>query len=336
MSGKQLGSQTLLFSQPPRIISSATIAGPKERDGNLGTYIDNLVPDPMMGEQTPEKAERKMLYQACQDTLAKTKLTEDDMDFFIGGDLLNQIISSSFCARDLGIPFIGIYGACSSMVEGLALGALIVDGQYADAVLVATSSHYQASERQFRYPVELNIQRKGSNQWTVTGAAAAVLGSRGEGPKITHATFGRVIDYGIKSPDTMGAAMAPAANDTLCRHFEDTNTSPGDYDLILTGDLGNMGQKLFVELAREAGRTLGTKHMDVGATIYKSHQRAGAGGSGCACAALGILGYAIKEMCQGKYRRVLAVATGALFSPLSYQQGDSIGGIAHAIVLDNS
>ncbi|NMB24237.1 MAG: stage V sporulation protein AD [Firmicutes bacterium] len=336
MAEKQLGLQTLVFGRPPRIIGSATIAGPKERDGNLGDYIDALLTDSMMGEFTPEKAERKMLYQAAQDALAKTTLTEDDMDYFIGGDLLNQIISSSFCARDLGIPFIGIYGACSSMVEGLGLGALMIDGQYADAILVATSSHYQASERQFRYPVELNVQHKGTNQWTVTGAAAAVLSNQGEGPKITHATFGRVIDFGIKSPDIMGAAMAPAANDTLCRHFQDTNSSPGDYDLILTGDLGNMGQQLFVDLAKEAGYTLGTKHKDVGASIYKPHQRTGAGGSGCACVALGIMGYVIKEMCQGRYRRVLALATGALFSPLSYQQGESIGGIAHAVVIDNN
>ena len=248
MTQKRQGLQTISFDQSPRIISSATIAGPKEASSNLGSYIDRLVTDSMVGEQTPEKAERKLLYQACQDALAKTKLTEKDIHLFIGGDLLNQIISSSYSARDLGIPFLGIYGACSSIVEGLGIGALIVDGSYANAVLVATSSHYQASERQFRYPIELNIQHKGSNQWTVTGAAAAVVSNQGEGPRITKATFGRVLDYGIKSPNDMGAAMAPAAADTLCRHFQDTNTSPGDYDLILTGDLGSIGQKLFVRL----------------------------------------------------------------------------------------
>ncbi|NMB45227.1 MAG: stage V sporulation protein AD [Firmicutes bacterium] len=335
MSEKRQGLHTIVFPQSPRIIASATIAGPKEGDGNLGHYIDQLVSDPLMGEITPEKAERRLLYQVCNDALTKTSLTEKDISFFIGGDLLNQIIASSYCARDLGIPFLGIYGACSSIVEGLGLGALMIDGQYADTVLVATSSHYHASERQFRSPIELNIQHKASDQWTVTGAAAAVLGSRGEGPKVTKATFGRVLDYGIKRPTDMGAAMAPAATDTLCRHFRDTNTSPGDYDLILTGDLGSIGQKLFSHLIKESGYALGTKHIDIGAAMYKPQQRAGAGGSGCACSALGILGYVIKEMYRGKYRRVLAIATGALFSPLSYQQGDSITGIAHGIVIES-
>ena len=285
----------------------------------------------MLGEQ-PRKVERKLCTRPVKSWPSKANRTRHG--FLFGRRLLNQIISSVLCQR-LGYSFIGIYGACSSIVEGLGLGAMLVDGEYADQVLIATSSHYQASERQFRYPIELNIQHKGTSQWTVTGAGAAVLSTQGEGPRITCVTFGRVTDYGIKSPDIMGAAMAPAANDTLCRHFQDTNTSPGDYDLVLTGDLGNMGQKLFMDLAKEAGHTLGTKHMDVGATIYKPQQRAGAGGSGCACAALGILGYVIKEMYQGRYRRVLALATGALFSPLSYQQGDSIAGIAHAIVMEN-
>ncbi|NLA58357.1 MAG: stage V sporulation protein AD [Firmicutes bacterium] len=334
MIARRLGLQTVLFQQAPRIAGCATIAGPKEGEGNLGSYIDKLVDDPLMGQATPEKAERMLLYQACQDALVKAGLKESDVQFFVGGDLLNQIISSSYCARDLGIPFLGIYGACSSIVEGLGLGALIVDGGYADSVLVATSSHYQASERQFRYPIELNIQHKKSSQWTVTGAAAAVLNKAGSGPKITMATFGRVLDYGIKSPNDMGAAMAPAAADTLCRHFADTGTSPGDYDLILTGDLAAVGQKLFVQLVREADYTLGSKHMDVGAVIYKPEQRSGAGGSGCACSAIGILGYVIKEMLEGKLKRVLAIATGALFSPVSNQQGDSIAGIAHAIVIE--
>ncbi|NLY52804.1 MAG: stage V sporulation protein AD [Firmicutes bacterium] len=334
MAAKRLGLQTVVFRKAPRIVGCSTIAGPKEGEGNLGSYIDTLIDDPLMGQPTPEKAERMLLYQACQDALEKAGLTEDDMQFFIGGDLLNQIISSSYCARDLGIPFLGIYGACSSIVEGLGLGALIVDGEYADSVLVATSSHYQTSERQFRYPIELNIQHKKSNQWTVTGAGAAVLSTTGTGPKITMATFGRVLDYGIKSPNDMGAAMAPAAADTLSRHFQDTGTSPGDYDLILTGDLAAVGQKLFVQLVKEAGYTLGSKHMDVGAVIYKPEQRSGAGGSGCACPALGILGYVVKEMLEGKLRRVLATATGALFSPVSNQQGDSIAGIAHALVIE--
>ena len=334
MTSKRLGLQTVVFQEAPRIIGCSTIAGPKEGDGNLGPYIDTLVDDPLMGQPTPEKAERMLLYQACQDALAKAALKEDDTQFFIGGDLLNQIISSSYCARDLGIPFLGIYGACSSIVEGLGLGALIVDGGYADSVLAATSSHYQTSERQFRYPIELNVQHNKSNQWTVTGAAAAVLSRTGAGPRITMATFGRVLDYGIKSPNDMGAAMAPAAADTLCRHFADTGTSPGDYDLILTGDLAAVGQKLFVQLVKEADYTLGSKHMDVGAVIYKPEQRSGAGGSGCACSAIGILGYVVKEMHDGRFDRVLALATGALFSPVSNQQGDSIAGIAHAVVIE--
>ncbi|NLK07207.1 MAG: stage V sporulation protein AD [Firmicutes bacterium] len=336
MAQKRMGAQTIVFGKPPKIIASATLAGPKERDGNFGDYIDTIVDEPMMQEATAEKAERKMLYQVIQESLAKTALQESDINYYIGGDLLNQIISSSYCARDLGIPFIGIYGACSSMVEGLGLGAVMVDGDFADNVLIATSSHYHASERQFRYPIELNIQHKQTSQWTVSGAAAGILTHQGEGPKITHITFGKVVDLGVKQPDLLGAAMAPAASDTLCQHFADTNTTPGDYDLILTGDLGSMGQQLFVDLVKEAGYTLGTKHKDTGADFYKPHQRAGAGGSGCACIALGIMGYVIKEMYQGKYHKILALATGALFSPLSYQQGDSISGIAHGVVIDNT
>lgn len=335
MATKRTGEQTIRFTTPPRIISSATVAGPKEGDGNLGSYIDTIVPDYMLGERSAEKAERKFLVQVCRQALANANLKETDIQYFISGDLLNQIISANFCARDLGIPFLGIYGACSSIVEGLGLGGIMVEGGYADTVLVATSSHYQTSERQFRYPIELNIQHKATNHWTVTGAGAAVVSATGDGPKITEVTFGKVMDYGLKDPNDMGSAMAPAANDTFSRHLQDTGRTPGDYDLILTGDLGNVGQKLFIRLAREAGYVLGTKHKDVGASMFKPHQRAGAGGSGCACSAIGILGYVLKEMYQGRYHRVLAIATGALFSPLSYQQGESIPAVAHAIVIES-
>lgn len=334
MADRRVGEQTVRFTNPPRIVSSATIVGPQEGKGNLAQYFDTIVDDHMMGETSAEKAERRLLEQACQDALAKRQLTTKDIQYFISGDLLNQIVAANFTARTLAIPFIGIYGACSSMVEGLGLAAFAVDGGFADKVLVATSSHYQSSERQFRYPIELNIQRKGTNHLTVTGAAAAVVTNETEGIKITEVTFGKVMDYGLKDPNDMGCAMAPAVADTVMRHFQDTGRTPGDYSLILTGDLGNVGKKAFANLVSEGGYVLGNKHMDAGASMFKPSQQSGSGGSGCACVAVTTLGYVVKEMYQGRFHRVLVVGSGALYSPLTYQQGESIPSIGHAIVLE--
>ncbi|MCK9221943.1 MAG: stage V sporulation protein AD [Limnochordia bacterium] len=334
MADKLLGKQTMRLKSPPVITARATVVGHREGEGPLGEYFDHIIPDDLWGEDTCEKAERKMMEEAITRTMEASDLTPEQIDLFIAGDLLNQIVTSSFVARQVGQAFLGIYGACSSMTEGMALGSMLIDGDYADHVLVATSSHYQTAERQFRFPVELNIQRSGRAQFTVTGSGAAILSKQGKGPRITEVTLGKVIDLGLRNPEDLGSAMAPAAADTLLQHFNDTGRNVGYYDLIITGDLAAVGATMFADLVKEAGHTLGNKHIDAGTMIYGANPRFKAGGSGCGCSAVVFLGYIMKLLEQGRYRRVLFMATGALFSPLSYQQGESIPGVAHAVVVE--
>jgi stage V sporulation protein AD len=334
VSSKRIGRWTIEFSGNPRIVSAASVVGPKEGEGPLRQYFDVVEQDPMRGEKTAERAERRFMEDACNLALAQLQLKSEDVDLFLGGDLLNQEITASFTARMLQIPFAGLYSACATIGSALALGAGLVDGMYAGTVLVAGASHYQTAERQYRYPIELNVQRKATNQWTVTGGGAAVIAKEGDGPKITQATIGRVVDYGLKDTNDMGSAMAPAAADTLLRHLADTGHTPGDYDLILTGDLATHGKKMFNHLVSEAGVTLGGKHQDAGSLIFSPRQNAGAGGSGCACAAVVMFGYVLKEMAATRWHRVLVLPTGSLHSPVSYQQGESMPCIAHAIVLE--
>lgn len=335
MTGKRLGQFTVQFSRPPRIVGAFTLMGPREGEGPLGKYFDAIVDDYMWGEYQPEKAERKYLEHAARWALGRAGLTEDDVDYFVAGDLMNQIVSSTFSARSLGIPHIGVFAACATSTLGLGLAAMLVDGGFARRVLVATASHYQSVERQYRYPIELNVQHKPTNQWTATGGAAAVVAAEGDGPRISQATFGRVMDWGVKDVNHMGAAMAPAATDTLLRHFQDTNTTPADYDLILTGDLARYGSKLFRELADRVGVTLGAKHMDAGASMYSPEQPSGAGASGAVCSAAVVYGYVLKEMARGRFNKVLALATGCLHNALTSQQGDSCPGVCHAVVIEN-
>jgi len=333
---QRLGQYTVQLSRPPRITAAFTLMGPREGAGPLGPYFDAIVEDYMWGEVSAERAERKYMEQAARRALAAAGLTEGDVDCFIAGDLLNQIVSSTFSARSLGIPYVGVFAACATSALGLALAAMLVDGGFARRALVATASHYQSVERQYRYPVELNIQRKDTNQYTATGGAAAVVAppEEGTGPRITRVTLGRVVDWGVTDANDMGSAMAPAACDTLLRHFQDTNTTPGDYDLILTGDLAKVGSKVFRALVDRAGVTLGGKHMDGGASMYGDAEWPAAGASGSVCSMAVLLGYVYKEMAQGRFRRVLALPTGCLHSPTTWQQGDSCPGISHAIVLE--
>lgn len=336
---RRVGRFTVQLQRPPRIVSAYTVMGPREGDGPLGEYFDDIVSDYMWNEPTAERSERKYLEKAAEHALKQAGLQPSDIDYFVSGDLLNQIVSSTYTARTLSIPYMGIFAACATSVEGLGLGAMLIDGGFAQRVLVATASHYQSIERQYRYPIELNIQRKQTNQWTATGGAAAVLDAdgagNGNGPRVTRVTFGRVIDWSVKDVNNMGAAMAPAAFDTLMRHFEDTNTTVSDYDLILTGDLATFGVKAFNALLERAGIYLGDKHMDGGKSMYTPDQDAGAGASGAVTSAAAIYGYVLKQMERGEYRRVLALATGCLHSPLTAQQGDSCPGICHAVVLEN-
>jgi stage V sporulation protein AD len=332
--GEKHGDQTYLFTNPPSLIGARSVVGPREAAGPLGQYFDLKINDPLFGERTAEKAERRFLVEACNATLEGTGVAGGDIDFLLAGDLLNQIISASFTARELKIPFLGLYGACSTVAEASALAGFLLDGGFGSNVLVGVSSHYQTAERQYRYPIELNLKHKLSAQYTVTGAGAFLYAKAGAGPYLTGVTVGKIVDYQIKDPNDMGAAMAPAAADTILQHLEDTGREPNYYDLILTGDLGKVGMQLTSALLEQCGVSLGSIYQDGGAMMFGGDPAQGAGGSGCACSAVITAGYVLKEMAAGKFKRALIVGTGSLHSPLTWQQGESIPGIAHAFVLE--
>ncbi|MGI6357295.1 MAG: stage V sporulation protein AD [Bacillota bacterium] len=339
MAQKKMGAQTWQFQNPPLILETATVVGPLEGQGPLGDTFDLIYPDQINGQKSFEACERALMKDAVHLALDKAKLSIDRVDYMLAGDLLNQIISSNFAARDLGLPFLGLYGACSGMAESLGLAAALVDAGYADYVVAAVSSHYGASERQFRYPTEYGGQKPPYAQNTVTGAGAALVANRtlttGRLPQVTHFTVGRVLDRGIKDPFDMGSAMAPAAADTLQRHLQDTGRQPEDYDLILTGDLATVGKRILIELMDLAGIDLRSNYDDCGCRIYDRHrQPVFAGGSGCACSAAVVYGSIMQQMLAGELNRVLAIATGALLSPTTFQQGESIPCIAHAVAIE--
>lgn len=331
---KKLGKQTLALTNPPIIVGTSSVVGPKEGQGPLGKNFDLVLSDSLNGEKTWEKAERKMLRICCQKAIEEAGLTQENIDFMMAGDLLNQLISANFTARDLGIPFIGLYGACSTMFEGLALGSMIIDGGYANHILAAAASHYDTAERQYRFPTEMGIQRPLTAQWTVTGAGGVVLADSGRGLAVTHVTIGKVIDLGINDPNDMGSAMAPAAADTMIRHFIDTGRKPSDYDLIITGDLASVGRALTEQLVKQAGYDISKNYTDCGILIFDPSQDTHAGGSGCGCSAVVLTGYLLKEMKAGKFKRILGIGTGALLSTTSSLQGETIPGIGHAVVIE--
>ncbi len=331
---KKVGENTIKFTLPPKIASGYAIVGPKEGLSPLSSYFDYILKNDAFNEKTYEKAERKMLEQAISGAIDKANLLSTDIDILLSGDLLNQIISASFSARQLQTSFIGLFGACSTMTEALAVGACIIDGGCANNVACATSSHFSTAERQFRYPLELGCQRPPTSQWTVTGAGCTILSREGKGHNITYATFGRVIDFGINDMNNMGAAMAPAAADTLKNLFRDTNTTPSDYDLIVTGDLGKLGSEILVDLLENYGYKIGENYCDCGQMIYSSNQRTFMGGSGCGCSASVINSYVLNKLDSGDYKKVIIMSTGALVSTTSTQQGETIPGIAHALVIE--
>lgn len=335
MAEKKMGMQTVKLTNPPSILSTASIVGSKEGEGPLRDYFDVIIKDDLFEEQTWEKAETKMSKEAVKLALGKIKMTPDKIDYMFAGDLLNQIISSTFSARELKIPFYGLYGACSTMTESLGLAAMMIDGGYANYTIAATSSHFCSAERQFRFPLEHGNQRPPSSQWTVTGSGAAVLGSGGNGPYVTYVTTGRVMDFGEKDANNMGAAMAPAAADTIIRHFKDTGFTPESYDLIITGDLGKIGRQLAVEIVQKNNYDIAPRFTDCGIEIFDlSRQDVHSGASGCGCSAVVFCGYLYKEMQKGNLNRILLISTGALMSPTSSQQGESIPGIAHAVTIE--
>lgn len=330
------GHQTWMFSKHPVILSSASVGGPLEARGPLAEDFDILHGDLWLGQDSYEKAETKMMEEAFEIAIKKAGLQKQDIQFLLSGDLLNQIISSSFSARTLAVPFLGLYGACSTAMESLALASLIVDSGAASYVLCGTASHNSAVEKQYRYPTEYGAQKPPTAQWTVTGAGAAVISSKGDGPRVTSATIGRVVDMGISDPFNMGGAMAPAAVDTITAHFRDMKRTAGDYDLIATGDLGRVGYDIAAGLFKKHGIDM-PEHIftDCGLLIYSPEQPVQSGGSGCGCSAVVTYGHILNLMKKGRLKKVLIVATGALLSPLSYQQKESIPCIAHAVCIEN-
>ncbi|PTX64261.1 stage V sporulation protein AD [Melghirimyces profundicolus] len=325
--------RTWVFANPPSITASAAVGGPFEAKGPLADDFDLLHEDLWLGQDSYEKAEKKLLEQASERAIDKAGMRKEDIQFFLAGDLMNQVISSNFAARTLAVPYLGLFGACSSSMESLALGSLLVDSGYAERVLVGTASHNAAAEKQFRYPTEYGSQKPPTAQWTVTGAGAAVLTNREEGIRVTSATVGRVVDMGIQDPFNMGAAMAPAAVDTIEAHFRDLKNP--EYDLILTGDLGKIGHTTAADLLEKHGLKLPNDRFgDCGLMIYREDQPVQAGASGCACSACVTYGHVLNRMRKGELKKVLIVATGALLSPLSYQQNESIPCIAHAVALE--
>ncbi len=329
---KRIGDKTVRFERPPVILGTGTVAGKKESEGPIGSYFDVVAEDNVLGQNTWEKAESEFVRRAMGAAFQNSRIAAEQIDYCLGGDLLNQCTGTSYGIRDYGIPFIGLYGACSTMALGLSMAAYMLDGGYASYCAAITSSHFCSAEKQFRFPLEYGGQRPPSAQWTVTGAACAVLGLEGDGPRIDYVTNGRIVDMGITDANQMGAAMAPAAVDTLLAHFRDTGRSPQDYDMIVSGDLGLVGKSVVIDMLAKEDYDLSQNYNDCGLIIFdRETQDTHSGGSGCACAGLTFCGYLYRLLEKGQLERVLFMATGALQSTLSVQQGESMPGIAHAV-----
>lgn len=329
---------TFFFKNQPRIVATGTIAGPKECAGVVGKFVDKTLTDDMFGESTYEKAECKMLSYAISKAIENAKAQESEVDMLVSGDLLNQIISASFAARDFDFPFLGVYGACSTLAEAYALAATFIDGGYAKKIIAATGSHFSSAERQYRYPLELGNTRPPQSQWTVTGAGGAFIAAKEQTNSriaITSATIGRVVDFGITDVNNMGAAMAPAAADTILTHLSDTGREAGYYDLIITGDLGALGSRILKDLAWEKGVDLQPNHVDCGEIVYKVIEDEFQGGSGAGCSAVVFNSYIYDKLKNKEINRVLLAATGALLSTVSSGQGESIPCICHAVAIEN-
>ena len=335
MEGKVLGRQSFALGRPPAVLGEGSVVGEKEGAGPLGNCFDLVSTDAWFGEKSWEKAESAMLRRAFHLACHKAGVSSSQIQLLFAGDLLNQCVSSAFAVRESAIPYFGLYGACSTMAESLALAAMCLDGGFGSTACAMTSSHFCSAERQFRFPLNYGGQRCPTAQWTVTGAGAVILRDQGPGPYVTHVTVGHVVDAGITDAGNMGAAMAPAAFESLSAHFSDTGRTPGDYDAILTGDLGLVGRDILTDLFRREGTELGPDYDDCGAMIFDgAAQDTHAGGSGCGCAASVLCGMVLPRMRAGKWNRVLFCATGALMSSTTSLQGESIPGICHAVCLD--
>ena len=334
MANKKLGRQTVALQDPPSVIGSAAVVGKKEGEGPLAATFDHISQDDSFGERSWEKAESAMQKMALAAALSKAGLSVSGLDYLLAGDLLNQCIGSGFAVRGQDVPFFGLYGACSTMAESLSLASMLLDGGCGTKIAAMTSSHFCSAERQYRSPLEYGGQRTPTAQWTVTGSGCVILADQGPGPYITHVTTGKVVDKGIKDAANMGAAMAPAAYSTLSAHFQDTGRKPSDYDLIVTGDLGQLGRDIVADWFHRDGMDL-KNYNDCGTLIYDLEgQDVHCGGSGCGCSAVVLAGLLLNGMAGGRWKRILFCGTGALLSPTSSQQGESIPSICHAVALD--
>jgi stage V sporulation protein AD len=327
------GRSTSVFPHLPVVRSTGSVVGPREASGPLGHLFDVRCKDTLLGETSWEKAETRMIRHAVDIAIAKCGKEPIEIDYFIAGDLLNQIISSGYAARELDIPFLGLYGACATMGEALSLASMLISGGFARYIAVASSSHHDTAERQFRYPTEFGYQRVPSSQWTVTGAGAAIVSCEGEGPCIEAVTVGRVHDMGVTDANDLGSAMAPAFADTVWRHLNDMGRKPEHYDLIISGDLGKIGVEMGRLLLTKKGINLEGLHQDSGLMIYEMKPEICSGASGCGCIACVFAAKIWRDLASEKLKRVLMVPTGAIHSPTACQQGESIPSIAHAVSL---
>ncbi|KQL42312.1 stage V sporulation protein AD [Bacillus sp. FJAT-25509] len=331
-----VGKQTWEFQNGVYVQASGTAVGPRENLGLLAGKFDYAYEDLHCGEDNWELAERALMRNAVSVALKKANKNVEDIDVFLAGDLLNQNVTANFMARELQLPFLCMFGACSTSMETAALGAQLIDSGYAKMALAATSSHNATAERQYRYPTEYGGQKPDSATFTVTGAGSVLLSNKKSKIKVKCATIGTVQDLGLTDPFDMGSAMAPAAAYTIVQHFKDTNTTPNDYDFIVTGDLSAVGAPICEQLVREEGYDMAGKYNDCGLLIYdRENQEVFAGGSGCACSAVVTYGHLFQELNKGTYKRILVAATGALLSPTMIQQKESIPTISHAVVFES-
>lgn len=340
---KMVGKQSVLFKDPPLILAASSIAGKKEGEGPLGKLFDEVNEDPMFGKNSWEEAESELMRQAASKVLQKAGLKNTDIRYLIGGDLLGQLIATSFGISELEIPVFGIYGACSTMGEAMSIGSILVDGGYADKVLAITSSHFAGAEKQFRFPLDYGNQRPYSASWTVTGSGAVIIVDKqnnipkadGQPVVIKGITTGKIVDYGLKDSMNMGAAMAPAAYETIKQNFEDLGVEPSYYDKIITGDLGYVGSNILKDMLKEKKYDISNNHMDCGIEIFdKDNQDTHAGGSGCGCSAITFTSYILKQLQNKTWKRVLFLPTGALLSQTSFNEGQTVPGIAHAVIVE--
>lgn len=339
----QAGKASIQFEHPPLVLAAASIVGQKEGEGPLGKYFDKVEMDPMFGKKNWEEAESELQSQTSKLVLEKSGLNKEDIRYLFGGDLLAQLIATSFGSVDLEFPMFGLYGACSTMGEGLGLAAMTVSGGHADHVMVNTSSHFASAEKQFRFPLEYGNQRPYSATWTVTGCGSVILGKndgkkkapKGALAQIAAMTTGKIVDMQVKDSMNMGAAMAMAAVDTIIRNFHDLQVDETYYDKIITGDLGQVGKTILVDYMRQAGFDVESRYMDCGIEIFdEQNQDTHAGGSGCGCSATVLCGYILPRIRDGLWKRVLFLPTGALLSTVSFNEGQSVPGIAHGVVLE--